>query len=56
MIIEDVDGAEIRQDVPLDFAKRRFSLRRVRTDFFAPKNISEGEREDEENLSDTDDA
>jgi CRISPR system Cascade subunit CasD len=59
LIIEPEDGesgSEVRQDVPLDFAKRRFSLRRVRTDFFTPEKISEGEKEDEENLSDTDDA
>ena len=56
LILEDDGGAEVRQDVPLDFAKRRFSLRRVNTDFFMPKKISQGEKEDEENLSDADDA
>lgn len=56
LIIEDESGTEVRQDVPLDFAKRRFSLRRVRTDFFTPEKISEGEKEDEENFSDADDA
>jgi len=56
LIIEDEGGTEVRQDVPLDFAKRRFSLRRVRTEFFTPEKISEGEKEDEEDLSDADDA
>lgn len=54
LIIEDENGSETRQDVPLDFAKRRFSLRRVRTDFFMSENIT-GENEDE-NLSDEDDS
>ncbi|MCW5961311.1 MAG: type I-E CRISPR-associated protein Cas5/CasD [Pyrinomonadaceae bacterium] len=50
------DGAEVRQDVPLDFAKRLFSLRRVRTEFFTPVEISEGGKVNEGNLSDTNDA
>ena len=54
LIIEDESGTEVRQDVPLDFAKRRFSLRRVNTSFFTPEKISEGEKEDEGNLSDED--
>lgn len=46
---------ETVQDVPLDFGKRRFSLRQVNTTFFTPNNLSEGGNEDEENLSDKDD-
>lgn len=53
LIIEDENGTETRQDVPLDFAKRRFSLRRVRTEFIKPK-IFEGGKENG-NLSDEDD-
>lgn len=37
LIIEDENGAEVRQDVPLDFAQRRFSMRRIRTEFFTPQ-------------------
>lgn len=33
LIIEDENGTEVRQDVPLDFAARRFSIRRVETRF-----------------------
>lgn len=36
LIIEDENGTEVRQDVPLDFAARRFSIRRVRTEFYTP--------------------
>jgi hypothetical protein len=36
---QDENGKEIRQDVPLDFASRRFSIRRVRTDFFRLKGV-----------------
>ncbi len=55
LIIEDENGTEVRQDVPLDFAKRRFSLRRVRTEFFTPEKNT-GENDDEQNLSDENDA
>lgn len=41
LIIEDIDGAEVRQDVPLDFAARRFSIRRVRTEFITPQGVEE---------------
>ena len=41
LIIEDIDGAEVRQDVPLDFAARRFSMRRVRTEFMTPQGVEE---------------
>lgn len=51
IIVEDESGTEIRQDVPLDFAKRRFSLRRVRTEFFAPVESLRGDEIDEEDLS-----
>ncbi len=54
LIVEDENGRETRQDVPLDFSKRRFSLRRVRTEFFTPEKIT-GENEDG-NLSDEDDS
>lgn len=54
IIIEDLEGRETVQDVPLDFAKRRFSLRRVRTGFITPAKIK-GENENE-NLSDEDDS
>lgn len=33
LVIEDDYGSEIRQDVPLSFAERRFTIRRVRTTF-----------------------
>jgi len=33
LVIEDENGSEIRQDVPLSFAERRFTIRRVRTTF-----------------------
>ena len=33
LITEDENGAETRQDVPLSFAARRFTNRRVRTEF-----------------------
>lgn len=32
-VIEDPRGTEVRQDVPLSFAERRYSTRRVRTDW-----------------------
>jgi len=53
IIIEDKNGDETVQDVPLDFAKRRFSLRRVKTDFITPVNIEKEEKENG-NLSDED--
>ena len=43
LIIEDENGGEVCQDVPLDFAARRFSIRRVRTEFISPKG---GEKDD----------
>ena len=51
LIIEDETGNEIRQDVPLNFAARRFSIRRVRTDFFAPKGVEK----DDGNIPDEND-
>lgn len=33
LIIETDDGSEIRQDMPLSFAERRFTIRRVQTTF-----------------------
>jgi len=33
LIIEDEDGMQVCQDVPLDLAERRFGIRRVRMDF-----------------------
>lgn len=55
LIIEDDSGTQICQDVPLDFAKRRFSLRRVKTDFITPEKIEKEVRENE-SLSDEDDS
>ena len=52
LIIEDENGIEVRQDVPLDFATRRFSIRRVRTDFI---KLNEGVEKDDGNLFDEDD-
>lgn len=54
IIIENADGNETVQDVPLDFAKRRFSLRRVNTGFITPAKI-EGEKENG-NISDENDS
>ncbi len=51
LIIEDEKGDEVRQDVPLDFAARRFSIRRVRTEFMTPK----GGEKDDGNIFDEDD-
>ena len=34
----DSDATEVRQDVPLSFAERRFTIRRVRTEFINLKN------------------
>ena len=51
LIIEDENGIEVRQDVPLDFATRRFSIRRVRTDFI---KLNEGVEKDDGNLLDKD--
>ena len=51
LIIEDENGAEVRQDVPLDFAARRFSIRRVRTEFMTPKG---GEKDDGDILNEND--
>lgn len=50
LILEDADGSEVRQDVPLDFAERRFANRRVRTGFFTPKK----EKDNEPNIPDQD--
>lgn len=38
LVIEDPSGEAVRQDVPLSFnpATRRFAVRRVRTEFYAP--------------------
>jgi CRISPR system Cascade subunit CasD len=33
LIIEDPNGSEVRSDVPLSFAERRFTIRRVATSF-----------------------
>lgn len=52
LVIEDDSGTQVCQDVPLDFANRRFSLRRVRTEYFTPEKIK-GEEENG-NLSDED--
>ncbi len=41
LIIEDSEGSETRQDVPLSFAARRFTNRRVRTEFIKLKNGGE---------------
>lgn len=38
LIIEDEQGSETRQDVPLSFAARRFTNRRVKTEFIKLKN------------------
>lgn len=54
LIIEDERGTETVQDVPLNFAKRHFSLRRVRTEFFIPENITGGNEDG--SLSDEDDS
>lgn len=43
LIIEDESGNEVRQDVPLDLENRRFTIRRVRTEFISPKG---GEKDD----------
>lgn len=53
LIIEDKDGTQICQDVPLDFEKRLFSMRRVRTEFFTPENKTGGNIDG--NLSDEND-
>lgn len=37
LIIEDEDGMQVCQDVPLDLAERRFGIRRVRMDFMDVK-------------------
>ena len=51
LIIEDAEsGTETRQDVPLSFAARHFTNRRVRTDFVNLKNV--GEKDDDGNLFD----
>jgi CRISPR system Cascade subunit CasD len=51
LIIEDENGREVRRDVPLDFAARQFSIRRVRTEFISPKGVEENG-----NLFDEDDS
>lgn len=38
LIIESPDGSETRQDMPLSFAARRFTNRRVKTEFINLKN------------------
>ncbi len=38
LIIENEQGSETRQDVPLSFAARRFTNRRVKTEFIEIKN------------------
>ena len=48
LIIEDEQGSETRQDVPLSFAARRFTNRRVKTEFIELKNGGESDG----NLSD----
>lgn len=52
LIIEADDGSETRQDVPLSFAARKFTNRRVRTDFIILKNGGE----DDGNLFDENDS
>ena len=52
LIIEDDSGTQVCQDVPLDFAKRLFSMRRVRTDFIEIEQKTTGGKDDEENISD----
>lgn len=44
LIIEDGAGSEMRQDVPLSFAARRFTNRRVRTEFI---NLTIGGKNDD---------
>jgi CRISPR system Cascade subunit CasD len=51
LIIESIEGSETRQDVPLSFAERRFTNRRVKTIFI---NLKNGGNNDG-NLSDEDD-
>lgn len=41
LIVEDEQGSEMRQDVPLSFSQRRFTNRRVRTKFIEIKNGGE---------------
>ncbi len=36
IVLDDPNGAEVRNDHPLSFAKRQFVPRRVRTDFISP--------------------
>lgn len=50
LILEDESGSETRQDVPLSFAERRFTIRRVRTNFIEIKGENDG------NLSDKNDS
>lgn len=33
LVLEDLDGAQMRPDQPISFAERRFAPRRIRTDF-----------------------
>lgn len=54
LVVESDAGGETRQDVPLSFAARRFTNRRVKTEFFKFKNG--GEEKDDGNLSDEIDA
>jgi CRISPR system Cascade subunit CasD len=41
IVVEDSDAADFRQDVPLDFAARRFTVRYVKTDFIT---LGKGEK------------
>jgi CRISPR system Cascade subunit CasD len=51
LVIESDEGSETRKDVPLSFAARRFTNRRVKTEFI---EITDGGKTNE-NLSDEDD-
>ena len=52
LIVESDEGSEIRQDVPLSFAGRRFTNRRVKTEFIENNNGGETDG----NLLDEDDS
>ena len=55
LIIENEKGSETRQDVPLSFAARRFTNRRVKTEFIEIKNggQSDGNLPDEDDFEST---